>query len=179
MYALCHTLCILRPSWELDQHHQFFDSCVISVNCIYPGEQEWGAFATVVLSPHYTNCQGQWWCKYSFLASTTFQQPGNSQIKWTRKEWTQPTPQTTVETREPCLVAERPRVHAEVSFEAVNVWPCTEPGNSALLISKKDLNKPNDGYPIIHNERCNYLFSFSFVGIYSWWLTQACHSYYS
>ena len=70
---------------------------------------------------HYTICQGQWWCEYSFLASTTFQQPGNSQIKWTQKEWTQTTPQTTqcstVETWEPCLVAERLRVHAEVSLK--------------------------------------------------------------
>ena len=57
---------------------------------LYPGEQEWEAFPTVLLSPLH-NLPGTMMMQIqTFLASTTVQQPGHSQRKWTQKEWTQP-----------------------------------------------------------------------------------------
>ena len=64
-----------------------------------------------------------------------------------------PTQQTTlystVETWEPCQVAERP---TEMSFEAVSYCDHAQLGNSAVM-EFKELNKPNDGYPIVHKDR--------------------------
>ena len=139
---------------------------------LYPGEQEWEAFATVLLSSLH-NLQGTMMMQIqTFLASTTFQQPGNSQRKWTL-QGTQPTQQTTqcstVETWESHLVAKRPRVHAEKSMEAVSCCDHAQNLEAAqLLISKRDLNKPKLWW-ISHRsqERCNSRpgFYFSFVGI--------------
>ena len=112
---------------------------------------------------------------YTFLASMTFQQPGSSQRKWTQQEWTQPTQQTTqsstVETWKPCLVAERSRVCAEMSFGAVSCCDLAQNLETAqLLISKKDLDKPNcDGLPIIHKRDATPCFYSSFIGIADDW----------
>ena len=54
------------------------------------------------------------------------------------------------------LLAERPRVIAEFSFEAVSYYDLAQNLETVqFLISKKDLDKPNGGYPIVHKERCN------------------------
>ena len=83
---------------------------------------------------------------WTILASKTFQQPGNSHRKWTQQEGTQSTQPTTqcstVETWEPCLITERPRVGTEMSLEAVSCCDLVQNLETVqLLISKKDLNK--------------------------------------
>ena len=96
---------------------------------------------------HYTIYKGQWCKSLTFLASMMFQQPENSQRKWTKEEWTQPTQQTTqcstVEGWKLCLVAERPRVwiRTEIFFEAVSYCDLAQNLEKVqFLISKKGLN---------------------------------------
>ena len=68
---------------------------------------------------------------------------------------------------------------SEMSFEPVSYCDLAQNLETVrLLISKKDHDRHNDEYPIIHKGICNSLFSFQFCR-YSWWLTQTCQSYYS
>ena len=47
-------------------------------------------------------------------------------------------------------------MHAEISFEAVSYSDFAQNlGTVQFLISKKDFDKPNDGYPIADKEGCN------------------------
>ena len=64
-------------------------------------------------------------------------------------------------------MAERSRVRAEMSFGAVSCCDLAQNLETAqLLISKKDLDKPNcDGLPIVHKRDATPCFYSSFVGI--------------
>ena len=54
------------------------------------------------------------------------------------------------------FVEERPKVHAEISSEAVSYCDLAQNLERVQsLNSKKDLDKPSDEYPIVHKGWCN------------------------
>ena len=101
----------------------------------------------------------------TILASTTFQQPGNSQRKWAQQS------ELNLHNKLPNAVQLRTewcasgKFHAEISFEVVSYCDFVQNLETVqFLISKMDLGKPNDGYLIVNREM---QLLFCFVGMYS------------
>ena len=49
-----------------------------------------------------------------------------------------------------------------MSFEAVSYCDLAQNLETVQFLISEDFDKPNDGYPIIHKERCNFLLLFQF-----------------